>query len=551
MSVPSKKMRVRSSPLLCVRGLSVKYSEAGNSSPALDQIDFDLAGGEVIGVLGESGAGKSTLALSILGLLPSTAQVEGSIVFQGEELCGIGEPRWKSIRGAKIAMIFQEPELSLSPMMRVGDQIAEVLRAHRSMSRKIRRLECEALLRQVGFSGVDRISRAYPHQLSGGELHRVAVAQALACRPDLVIADEATRSLDATTQTQVLPVLHEIVGNFGSSLIFITHNPALLVGFADRVIAIHAGRIVEDGPTAQVAQSPRLCTQRLVQRVPQSRQHTDLGTQRSEPLLEARAVCKQYRQRGALSRKIFAVNALTDVNLEIHAGSITALVGESGSGKSTLASCLAMLESPDRGEIWFEGDEISRWNSRRLATLRPKIQIVLQAAAAALNPGFTAAEIIGEPLEIQHRESGPRLRVRVCELMEEVGLKADWADRLPHKFSGGQRQRLAIARAIALKPACLILDESLSGLDLSTQAQIIDLLLELQKVHSLTYLLISHDLALVGQIADFVAVMHGGEIVERGPRQKVFTNPRHVHTQELLDSARMVESPLAAVQAGR
>ena len=266
-------------------------------------------------------------------------------------------------------------------------------------------------------------------------------------------------------------------------------------------------------------------------------------------LVRTRALCKRYGQRGPFSRR-YAVDALIDVELEIASGCMTALVGESGSGKSTLASCLGMLETSDSGEIWFEGNEISRWGARKLAPLRPKIQMVFQDSAGALNPGFTAAEIIEEPLEIQRRESGQRLHARACELMEEVGLSPDWASRSPLEFSGGQRQRLAIARAIALKPAFLILDESLSGLDLSTQAQILNLLLELQTAHSLTYLLISHDLSLVGQVADFVVVMHQGRIAEQGPRQQVFANPQHAHTRELLGSVRVLESAFQTAQAG-
>jgi ABC-type glutathione transport system ATPase component len=244
------------------------------------------------------------------------------------------------------------------------------------------------------------------------------------------------------------------------------------------------------------------------------------------------------------------IDALSDVDLEIMPGCLTALVGESGSGKSTLASCLALLEKPDRGGIWFEGNEVSRCDPPELAALRPKIQMVFQDSAGALNPRFSAAQIIAEPLEIQGREAGKSLRRRACELMEEVGLSPDWADRRPLQFSGGQRQRLAIARAIALKPAFLILDESLSGLDLSTQAQILNLLLDLQDAHALTYLLISHDLSLVGQVADFVAVMQRGRIVEQGSRQDIFGRPEHAHTRELLSSCRVLESAFRTAQAG-
>jgi peptide/nickel transport system ATP-binding protein len=267
-------------------------------------------------------------------------------------------------------------------------------------------------------------------------------------------------------------------------------------------------------------------------------------------LVRAVGLRKGHIQRAPFSQKKFVIEALVDVALEVEQATLTALVGESGSGKSTLGRCLAMLEKPDHGEIWFEGVELTQASDRQIARLRPQIQMVFQDSAGALNPRFTAAQIIAEPLEIQERESGPNLRARACELMEEVGLSADWADRSSLEFSGGQRQRLAIARAIALKPAFLILDESLSGLDLSTQAQILNLLLDLQRAHSLTYLLISHDLSLVGQVADFVAVMHQGRIVEQGTRQDVFANPRHSHTRELLGSVRLVESSFRTAQAG-
>jgi len=267
-------------------------------------------------------------------------------------------------------------------------------------------------------------------------------------------------------------------------------------------------------------------------------------------LVRATGLSKSYPQRAPFSRKRFVTDAISDVELDIAPASVTALVGESGSGKSTLARCLAMLEKPDRGEIWFDGKELSRASSGELTGLRPKIQMVFQDSAGALNPRYTAAQIIAEPLEIQQREEGRRLRSRAFELMEEVGLPASWADRRPMEFSGGQRQRLAIARAVALKPAFLILDESLSGLDLSTQAQILNLLLDLQITHSLTYLLISHDLGLVGQVADFVAVMHQGRVVERGRRQDVFASPQHPHTRQLLGSVRLLESAFHTAQAG-
>lgn len=274
-------------------------------------------------------------------------------------------------------------------------------------------------------------------------------------------------------------------------------------------------------------------------------------TRTSQPeLMKARGLSKRYVQRAPFSRRRFAIDALVDVDFEIATGRLTALVGESGSGKSTLASCLAMMEKPDCGEIWFEGNEISHWSNRKLLPLRPKIQMVFQDSAGALDPRFSAAQIIEEPLEIQSRESGQKLRSRACELMEEVGLDANCANRSPLELSGGQRQRLAIARALALKPSLLILDESLSGLDLSTQAQILNLLLDLKAAHSLTCLLISHDLSLVGQVADFVAVMHQGRIVEYGSAPQVLGSPQHPHTRKLLASVQFLELAFRTAQAG-
>jgi ABC-type glutathione transport system ATPase component len=266
--------------------------------------------------------------------------------------------------------------------------------------------------------------------------------------------------------------------------------------------------------------------------------------------IKANGLSKRYVQRTPFSRRKFVIDALADVSLEVAPGCVTALVGRSGSGKSTLASCLALLERPDSGEIWFEGEEVSHWSNRDLGALRPRIQMVFQDSAGSLDPRFSAAQIIAEPLEIHRRESGRSLRTRACELMEEVGLLSDWADRSPLELSGGQRQRLAIARAIALKPSFLILDESLSGLDLSTQAQILNLLLDLKAAHSLTYLVISHDLSLVGQIADFVAVMHRGTIVECGASQRVLDNPHHDETRKLLASVRVLESAFRTAHAG-
>lgn len=570
MSSSSALAPVAKPPLIQVRGLTVHYS--GCQQAALLGVNLDVGRGEIVGVLGESGSGKSTLALSILGLLPGGAKIEGSILFSepsqnkqnltlSQDLPPFNEREWRAIRGARISMIFQEPGLSLNPVMRVGDQIAEVLRAHPQIDGVPLKQQVEDILRRVQLADANRIYNAYPHQLSGGQLHRIAIAQALVCKPDLLLADEPTRALDVTLQAELLTLLREINREAGCALLFITHDPRLLTDFADRVIVMHGGLIVEEGAAQQILLEPHhFYTKSLLRFLPAASRGpsqtsivaTNHAPQRaSNPaLVKTSHLSKRYIQRAPFSRKKFVIDALTEVDFEIAPGSLTALVGESGSGKSTLAACLAMLEKPDAGEVWFKGHEVSRLSSRELSPLRPRIQMVFQDSAGALNPRFSAAEIIAEPLEIQSRESPKQRKTRACELMEEVGLSPDWADRGPLEFSGGQRQRLTIARAIALKPSFLILDEALSGLDLATQAQILDLLGDLRTAHDLTYLLISHDLNLVGEIADFIAVMHKGRIVEQGQRQEILSHPQNLHTQELLSSVTRFDSAYRTAKAG-
>lgn len=557
-------------PLIQVRGLTVQYS--GCQQAALLGVNLDISRGEIVGVLGGSGSGKSTLALSILGLLPQGTKLEGSILFQeasedkqgntqGRDMLQFDEQTWRAIRGARISMIFQEPGVSLNPVIRAGDQIVEVLRAHSEGEITPRKTQVEDILRRVKLAEAERIYSAYPHQLSGGQLHRIAIAQALACNPDLLLADEPTRALDVKLQVDLLGLLRQVNREAGTALLFITHDPVLLMGFADRVIVMQGGKIVEEGPAQQVLLEPRHpYTKSLLRfmwaatQVP-GRTSTAVTKEGDQPasnaaLIKTSNLSKRYTQRTPFSRKKFEIEALVEVDFEIAHGSLTALVGASGSGKSTLAACLAMLEEPDLGEIWFGGQEVSRLSSRELTKLRPQIQMVFQDSAGALNPRFSAAEIIAEPIDIQSTENPKQMRARACELMEEVGLSPDWAERGPLEFSGGQRQRLAIARAIALKPSFLILDEALSGLDLATQAQILDLLLHLRAAHGLTYLLISHDLNLVGEIADVIAVMHKGRIVEQGRRQEILSHPQNVRTQELLGSTRLMDAAVRTAKAG-
>jgi len=550
-------------------------------------VSFEIALGEVLGVLGESGCGKTTTALAILAILPKTACVAGgSIRFRGRDLFSLSERELQKVRGSEISMIFQEPAMMLSPVKRAGDQVAEVIRAHSTKTWHECRTEALSRLTEVGFESAARVYASYSHQLSGGERQRVVIAQALACRPALVIADEPTASLDLTTQTEILDLLKDLKKRLGIALLVISHDSGVLAKLATRVMVMRRGEIVEEGALEQVFRLPRnaytysLLVARASRPLAPGRPapvlesagedaaaaralgNTSAGKacpERSEgmpvpprreagrpryeePLVSVRGLSKSYRQRRWL--RTFGIQALDRVDLEIPAGSTVALMGESGSGKSTLAWCLARLLQPDAGEIRFAGRDLLKMPPRELAAVRRRIQLIFQDSAQALNPRFSAAEVVSEPLDIQAVGTKVERRERALQLMEQVGLSASWAGRSPFEFSGGQRQRLAIARALTLQPSLLILVEALTGLDLPIQAEIIALLVQLQAAHGLTYLYISHDLNLVERLAAEVVVMHEGRIVENGSTAELFRRPSHPHTQALLSARLGMESAL-------
>jgi len=391
-----------------------------------------------------------------------------------------------------------------------------------------------------------RIWDAYPHQLSGGQRQRVAIALALVCRPNLVIADEPTASLDATLQAEVLDLLKELNQRLQMSILLISHNPAVLGTMADRLLVMREGRMVQQGNLARIYACPASpYTQSLLEPAEQRKPEKATPTENA-PLVEVRGLSKQYAQRHLFARQV--VRALEGVNLTIRGGETLALVGESGSGKSTLARCLACLEDPSAGEIVFDGRDVRGLGSQPSFELRQQIQLIFQDAACSLNPRFTAEEAVAEPLVILRRgKSRAERRQRALDLMSQVGLAPQWGDRSPLEFSGGQRQRLAIARALAVEPRLLILDEALSGLDLPVQEQILKLLSELQEVRALTYLYIAHDLTLVERIADRVAVMKAGRIVEEGAVGEIFANPQYDYTRQLIGSAPVVAADQLAM----
>lgn len=530
-------------PLLQACELSISYAGASGPIRAADRVSFSIGRGEAVGFLGESGSGKTSIALAILGLLPRHAAVSGSVCFDDRELIGLSERQLETIRGARIGIIYQEPELALNPVLSVGAQISEVIRAHLPLKADARRARVFALLKETGFGETAaRIFASYPHQLSGGERQRILIAQALACDPDLIIADEPTASLDAAIQAEILGVLRELRRRRRLSCLFISHNPAVLSAVADRLLVLSAGRIVEEGALDRVLQRPtHAYTRTIVEAIPRGLQARPADGDEPEEargtLLEIQDLTKTYARRRGLARVRETVTALAGASLAIAAESTMAIVGASGSGKSTLARCAARLEDPDSGEIRYRGADVTRLDGPGLRRFRRDVQLILQDPAGALNPRFSAEEIIAEPLVV-HGIGTPRdRRARVRELMAEVGLPTARAGDVPASFSGGQRQRLAIARALALGPTLLICDEAFSGLDLPVQRQILDLLARLRDARALTCLVISHDLALVSRIADRIAVMHEGRIVECAGAHELRRTPRHPQTRVLLSAA--------------
>ena len=525
-----------SNALLSVHGLNAAYRIGDRYLPAVRDWSLSLGRGEVAGILGESGTGKTTVALALLGLLPRDALVTGSACFEGRELIGASESELRKIRGARISLIQQEPLLSLNPVIRVVDQVAEVLRAHVPMRRAELEDRSRAALLQAGLDG-EALQNAYPHQLSGGQRQRVLIAQAIVCKPSLIIADEPTGALDAASALEVFRLLQNLVRELNASLILITHDPRLLAAIADTVLVMQAGTIVEAGPAREVLRSPHHpYTQSLL------RPWRDPAIPRAEagtaPLLLARGLTKTFRRRHRLLARHLEVPALRGVDLDLRAGRTLAIVGPSGAGKSTLARALAGLDPADAGELLLDG------HTPNPETIHRRIQMIFQDPGASLNPRFTVAEALSEPLAIRGQSEAARRSV--ADRLRQVGLPEDAAPRFTSQLSGGQKARLALARALAAlddqtQPCILILDESLASLDLSVQAQIVHLLKELQKQRSLAYILIAHDLTLVAHLADEVAVLSEGRIVERGAQRELFEHANHPHFRALLAATLALE----------
>ncbi|GAB7185508.1 ABC transporter ATP-binding protein [Kitasatospora sp. Ki12] len=515
-------------PVLRVSGLTVRFG----GTTAVDGVDFELAAGDTLGIVGESGSGKSTTALALLRMLPPGGRITaGSVELAGQDLAALPEEALRALRGRRIAMIFQDPMSSLNPVLTIGTQLDEALRAHGGSLRKAeRQVRAAELLDLVGIPDAAGRLRDHPHQFSGGQRQRIMIALALAHDAEVLVADEPTTALDPTVQQQILRLLTRINRETGTALVVISHDLGVIAQTCRRLLVMRHGRVVEHGVTAELTAEPRHpYTRELLAAVPRLEEPSRAAansTPGAEPLLTVRGLSKTYGSRRR------AVTALHEVDLDLYPGETLGLVGESGSGKSTLARALVGAHAPSAGSIRFRGEEQAR--PARHGAPHREIQLVFQDPYSSLNPRMTAGQIIAEPLIAHGLGDRARREARVAELLTQVGLDPATADRHPRAFSGGQRQRIGIARALAPEPSVLICDEPVSALDVSVQAQVIDLLARLQRELGLAVLFIAHDLAVVRRVSHRIAVMHRGRIVETGPADRVVTAPEHPYTAELL-----------------
>jgi peptide/nickel transport system ATP-binding protein len=525
-------------PVLAIENLTVALPEGGDRANAVTELTLAVQPGEILCVVGESGSGKSVTAQAVMGLLPKrqlTAKA-GRILLDGEDTLAAMPARLRELRGTKMAMIFQEPMTALNPVMRVGDQIGEVLDIHTDLSSDEKRRKVLEIMEAVQLPDVGQLIDSYPHQLSGGQRQRVMIAQALILDPALLIADEPTTALDVTTQAQILKLIREMQGRRGTGVLFITHDFGVVADIADRVAVMQYGRLVETGPAAEVLRKPREAyTKMLIASVPgltPPKREAKTGP----VALSTKALEKTYGAKSFFSPNARVVRAANDVNLTIRRGETLGIVGESGSGKSTVARCVARLIDPTSGEIRLGGLDVAKLPESRLRPHRKDIQIVFQDPYRSLNPRRTVgASIVEGPVNYGLATATALTRAR--DLMTLVGLSPDALDRYPHQFSGGQRQRIAIARALAMEPKVLIADEAVSALDVSVQAQVLKLLDEVRAKFDLAVLFITHDLRVASQICDRIAVMQKGVVVEQGTAAEVFANPTHPYTKALFEAA--------------
>ncbi|MFU1606656.1 ABC transporter ATP-binding protein [Sulfitobacter pontiacus] len=524
--------------VLKIRGLTVGLAGRPNADPVLRGIDLDIRAGETHCLVGESGSGKSVTSLTAMGLLPKDAlEIQGgSIDLEGIEITQAKPAQMRALRARRIAMIFQEPMTALNPVLRVGEQIEEVLNMHSDLSRAEAKARTIDMMEQVHLPDVERIYAAFPHQLSGGQRQRIMIAMALILDPDLLIADEPTTALDVTTQLQILKLISEMQERHGTAVLFITHDMGVVAEIADTVSVMQKGRIVESAPIRQLLTAPKEdYTRKLLQAVPNLDPRAPRAPAEARDVITVDGLEMTYGG-GGFFRASQGVRAAQDVNFTIQPGRTLGIVGESGSGKSTVARAIMRLIDPTAGKVTVAGTEIAKLSRRQLQPHRKHFQIVFQDPYRSLNPRWTVARSLCEG-PINFGTSRADAMEHAAELMELVDLPRDALDRYPHQFSGGQRQRIAIARAVAMKPDLLVADEAVSALDVSVQAQVLDLLDDVQEKFGIAMLFITHDLRVAAQICDEVLVMQKGVVVEHGPAGEVLAAPRHDYTRNLIEAA--------------
>ena len=550
----SESTTAGASPLLRIADLDVAFGTGERRLPAVSGVSLEVYAGETVAIVGESGSGKSTTAQAVIGLLPEGGEVTaGHILFDGEDLTHAGKRRMEFLRGREIGFVPQDPMSNLNPVWSIGHQVGEAVRANGVASgrRAVRERTIEVLA-EAGLPEPEKRLRQYPHEFSGGMRQRALIGIGLAARPRLLIADEPTSALDVTVQRVILDHLARLTGELGTSVLLITHDLGLAAERADRVVVMYRGRVVESGPSRELLQDPQHpYTKRLVASAPSlasrrirlSDRHAPVRDGAAEAAISVEGVTKVYQLRtGGLRSEQF--KAVDDVSFTVPVGTTTALVGESGSGKSTMAKMVLGLERATAGAIAVDGQHLDGLDRRQLFALRRQMQPVFQDPYGSLDPLRSVGSTIAEPLAIHGVGSAADRRRRVTELLDQVALPASYAGRYPNELSGGQRQRVAIARALALRPEIVVLDEAVSALDVLVQAQVLELLAELQEELGLTYLFITHDLAVVRTIADRVCVMQKGRLVEEGTTEEVFSAPQRDYTRALLDAIPGAAIPL-------
>ena len=553
--------------LLSVKNLSLGFKSRNTTNAVLHDISFDVLANEIVGIVGESGSGKSVTNLAVLGLLPqkSVDISSGEILFEGADLLNYSTQELQEIRGNAISMIFQEPMSSLNPSMRCGKQVTEILQRHKKLSTQEAKTETLRLFEQVKLPRPESVFKAYPHEISGGQKQRVMIAMAIACKPKLLIADEPTTALVVTVQKEIVLLLKELQKETGMSILFISHDLSLVSEIADRVIVMYKGKIVERGSSASIFKNPqedytkaliyaRPSTTERLEKLPtvadflkgtppsspvstatRTKQHQEIYAK--TPLLEIKNAQKEYYTKVSFFGKTESVKAVNDVSFKIYEGETLGLVGESGCGKSTLGNLILQLDKATSGHIFYKGKDLTQLKTLELRKLRRDIQIIFQDPYSSLNPRLTVGQAITEAMEVHKLYASKKERkAEALKLLEQVGLLPEHYDRYPHEFSGGQRQRIGIARTIAVKPKFIVCDESVSALDISVQAQVLNLLNALKEQYKFTYLFISHDLAVVKYISDRLLVMRNGQFEETGEADAIYAHPQSDYTKSLINA---------------